>query len=206
MTPSFCPLSRFARVAAVLSLSLLIAASTALAQPVPRPAPPDPLVRMNESIDALTRKVWPSVVQILVSSYGPRNEGPQGERRRRHREAAVHRLGVRDRPGGLHHDERARGETARTASRLCCPQTTRTGRSRRRCPAGRDCRRADRRHHHRTGSGGVESRGPETPGAAAGDLLTSPPGRDGICVRQPQRAPQQLDPWAGLSRGATGEP
>ena len=63
----------------VLSLSLLLAASTALAQPVPRPAsPPDPLVRMNESIDALTRKVWPSVVQILVSSYGPRNEGPPG--------------------------------------------------------------------------------------------------------------------------------
>jgi hypothetical protein len=24
----------------------------------------DPLVRMNESIDALTKKVWPSVVQI----------------------------------------------------------------------------------------------------------------------------------------------
>ena len=63
----------------VFSLSLLLAASTALAQPVPRPAaPPDPLVRMNESIDALTRKVWPSVVQILVSSYGPRNEGPPG--------------------------------------------------------------------------------------------------------------------------------
>jgi len=66
-------------VGPVLSLSLLLAASTALAQPVPRPAPPpDPLVRMNESIDALTRKVWPSVVQILVTSYGPRNEGPQG--------------------------------------------------------------------------------------------------------------------------------
>ena len=63
----------------VFSLSVLLAASTALAQPVPRPAsPPDPLVRMNESIDALTRKVWPSVVQILVSSYGPRNEGPPG--------------------------------------------------------------------------------------------------------------------------------
>ena len=76
MTPSFCPLSRFARMATVLSL--LVAASTAFAQPVPRPAPPDPLVKMNESIDALTRKVWPSVVQILVSSYGPRNEGPQG--------------------------------------------------------------------------------------------------------------------------------
>jgi serine protease Do len=29
---------------------------------------------MNESIDALTRKVWPSVVQIQVSSYGPRED------------------------------------------------------------------------------------------------------------------------------------
>jgi serine protease Do len=45
-------------------------------KPVPKPAPPpDPLVRMNESIDALTRKVWPSVVQILVSSYGARSGG-----------------------------------------------------------------------------------------------------------------------------------
>ena len=32
---------------------------------------------MNESIDALTRKVWPSVVQILVTSYGPREEGAE---------------------------------------------------------------------------------------------------------------------------------
>ncbi len=34
----------------------------------------DPLVRMNESMDALTRKVWPSVVQILVSSYTARED------------------------------------------------------------------------------------------------------------------------------------
>jgi serine protease Do len=34
---------------------------------------------MNESIDALTRKVWPSVVQILVSSYGPREDNNRGE-------------------------------------------------------------------------------------------------------------------------------
>jgi serine protease Do len=34
---------------------------------------------MNESMDALTKKVWPSVVQILVSSYGPRAEGMKGE-------------------------------------------------------------------------------------------------------------------------------
>ena len=34
---------------------------------------------MNESMDALTKKVWPSVVQILVSSYGPRAEAMKGE-------------------------------------------------------------------------------------------------------------------------------
>ncbi len=59
------------------SAALLLVASTALAQPVPRQATADPLQRMNESIDALTRKVWPSVVQILVSSFAPQ-EGPPG--------------------------------------------------------------------------------------------------------------------------------
>ena len=34
---------------------------------------------MNESVDALTKKVWPSVVQILVSSYGPREDGDRSE-------------------------------------------------------------------------------------------------------------------------------
>ena len=58
---------------------LLCAASSAVAQPVPRQtAAPDPFVRMNESIDALTKKVWPSVVQILVSSFGPQEGGPPG--------------------------------------------------------------------------------------------------------------------------------
>ena len=33
---------------------------------------------MNEAVDALTRKVWPSVVQILVSSYGAQ-EGARGD-------------------------------------------------------------------------------------------------------------------------------
>jgi serine protease Do len=73
------PTLRLPRVTTILSLSWLFGAAAALAQPVPRAAPPpDPLVRMNESVDALTRKVWPSVVQILVSSYGPREEGPPG--------------------------------------------------------------------------------------------------------------------------------
>src|SRR5262245_60671202 len=34
---------------------------------------------MNQSIDALTRKVWPSVVQIMVSGYGAREEGGRGD-------------------------------------------------------------------------------------------------------------------------------
>ena len=66
------------RLPALLSLPLvLLVASTALAQPVARQTAPDPLVRMNESVDALTRKVWPSVVQILVSGMAPQ-PGPPG--------------------------------------------------------------------------------------------------------------------------------
>ena len=32
----------------------------------------------NDSVDALTAKVWPSVVQVLVTSYGAREEGDRG--------------------------------------------------------------------------------------------------------------------------------
>ena len=68
-----------ARTTVALAFSLLWAASAAVAQPVPRQAPPaqqEPLARMNESIDALTKKVWPSVVQILVSSFAPQQGQP----------------------------------------------------------------------------------------------------------------------------------
>jgi serine protease Do len=68
--------SRVALISSILAWSLLVAAP-APAQQKPVPAV-DPLARMNESIDALTRKVWPSVVQLLVSSYGAR-EGAPGE-------------------------------------------------------------------------------------------------------------------------------
>ena len=70
------PPSRLVRVSAIFWLSLLAASTASAQQPVPRATQPDPLVRMNESIDALTKKVWPSVVQIVVSSYGPQREGP----------------------------------------------------------------------------------------------------------------------------------
>ena len=61
-------------------LLLLIWAVPAYAQQKPAPSS-DPLVRMNESVDALTRKVWPSVVQILVSGYGARDEGSRTDTR-----------------------------------------------------------------------------------------------------------------------------
>ena len=78
------PSRPFARTLPFLFLLVLLTPTMMFAQsgskPVPRPAPPpDPLVRMNESMDTLTKKVWPSVVQILVSSYGPRAEAMKGE-------------------------------------------------------------------------------------------------------------------------------
>src|SRR5215831_7274390 len=51
------------------------------AGPAPAAAPPqaqDELARINASIDALTKKVWPSVVQILVTGYGARGEAGRG--------------------------------------------------------------------------------------------------------------------------------
>lgn len=57
----------------------LVLSTSAAAQPVPRALPQDPLAAWNASIDALTRKVWPSVVQILVSGYGAREDNASGE-------------------------------------------------------------------------------------------------------------------------------
>ena len=57
----------------------LVLSTSAAAQPVPRPLPQDALAAWNASIDALTRKVWPSVVQILVSGYGAREDNASGE-------------------------------------------------------------------------------------------------------------------------------
>jgi serine protease Do len=73
------------RVSVVLPfLVLLVGMPTVEAQrPAPASAPasapaPDALDRMNESIDALTKKVWPSVVQILVTSYGANDPDGRG--------------------------------------------------------------------------------------------------------------------------------
>jgi serine protease Do len=77
MLPS-CRPPRPRRLFCVLSWLLLLAAAAPV-DAQQRPPAQDPLARMNESVDALTRKVWPSVVQILVSSYGAREESTRGE-------------------------------------------------------------------------------------------------------------------------------
>ena len=67
--------SRRWRTALLLAVVLMLPGQ-AWAQPKPVPYP-DALERMNAAIDALTRKVWPSVVQILVTSYGVREQSPE---------------------------------------------------------------------------------------------------------------------------------
>ena len=68
--------ARARRTAFALPLFLLL-------QPVlfaqQKPAVHDSLDRMNQAIDALTRKVWPSVVQIMVTGYGTRDPEGRGD-------------------------------------------------------------------------------------------------------------------------------
>jgi serine protease Do len=59
-------------------ICLLVAVEAAAGQRPAVTVSQDPLVRMNEAVDALTRKVWPSVVQIQVTSYGAQ-EGARGD-------------------------------------------------------------------------------------------------------------------------------
>ena len=62
-------------VVSLIVLSWVAAGGVSAAQRPPVPFP-DALERMNESVAALTRKVWPSVVQIVVTSYGPQQPQP----------------------------------------------------------------------------------------------------------------------------------
>jgi len=57
-------------VALVTSLLVSVAVPAQAGQRPAAATAQDPLIRMNEAVDALTRKVWPSVVQIQVSSFG----------------------------------------------------------------------------------------------------------------------------------------
>ena len=63
----------------LIALTLVPAVDAQRGAAPPAPAQgTDALARMNESIDALTKKVWPSVVQILVTGYGARGEAGRG--------------------------------------------------------------------------------------------------------------------------------
>jgi serine protease Do len=63
-----------------LFLSFVLVPAALHAQVAQKPVPAaDPLARINESVDALTRRVWPSVVQILVTSYGAREESGRSD-------------------------------------------------------------------------------------------------------------------------------
>ena len=68
-------------IAALLVLFALVPSPRLGAQ---KPAPPPPaalesLDRYNQAVDALTRKVWPSVVQILVTGYGARPDSTRDD-------------------------------------------------------------------------------------------------------------------------------
>jgi serine protease Do len=170
---------------------LLLFAASAIAQPVPRQQAPagDPLVRMNESIDALTKKVWPSVVQILVSSLVLR----------RARRAAPPSSGRQQSFGSGFVIEdgyimtNAHVINGARRIQIVLPSDNADGTLADGVIGQDETRdRADRRRHHRTGSGAVEGRGIETARTALRDVLDGASGRDGVRVRQPQRLRNSL--------------
>lgn len=65
-----------AKSAGVLLAVLLLCCTTAGAQSTDRST--DALHKVNESVDLLIKKVSPRVVQILVTGYGPLEEGDRG--------------------------------------------------------------------------------------------------------------------------------
>jgi serine protease Do len=69
--PLFCRVSVLALLVLLVDVPAATAQRTATAQ--------DPLDRMNEAVDALTRKVWPSVVQIQVTGFGAREQNAGGD-------------------------------------------------------------------------------------------------------------------------------
>ena len=205
ITPS-CRLPRFPRARTFLSLSMLLAALNAHAQPVPRPVQPDPLVRMNESIDALTRKVWPSVVQILVSSYGPRNEGPPGS-------AGV--VVGRQQSTGSGFVIDAEGYILTNAHvvngarrvQIVLPADNADG-----TLATALSPRAKLVAAQIVGItteldlAVLKVEGLKLPALPLATYTRGSPGRDGVCFREPKRTAQQPDARAGLCRGAAGGP
>ena len=69
---------RFFAILAACALSLLLSAAAVRAQSADRSRdelPTEELRKLNQSVNALIKKVSPSVVQIFVTGYGPLEEG-----------------------------------------------------------------------------------------------------------------------------------
>src|SRR5262245_19700201 len=60
-------------------IALCLFLATPVHAQTPAAAQANALDRLNQSIDALTKNVWPSVVQIQVTGFGARGEGGRGE-------------------------------------------------------------------------------------------------------------------------------
>jgi serine protease Do len=74
-------LSHFFAILSVGALPLFVSSSAAggqSAEPAKEEPRTDELRKLNESVHALIKKVSPSVVQILVTGYGPLEEGDRG--------------------------------------------------------------------------------------------------------------------------------
>src|SRR5580693_1049202 len=69
-------ISLFFRVLVVCTLALLFPFSGLRAQS--KESSTETLRKLNQSVDALIKRVSPSVVQILVTGYGPLEEGERG--------------------------------------------------------------------------------------------------------------------------------
>ena len=65
-------------IAAFLILTTCLPASGQRTAQKDQASPADPLDQFNASVEELVKKVWPSVVQIQVTSYGPREETDRG--------------------------------------------------------------------------------------------------------------------------------
>ena len=172
---------------------MALAAPVALAQrgtPPPSPPPPtvtDALDRMNEAIAALTRKVWPSVVQIRSRA---RRAGQRAARRNRRRSSGG---SDRSAPGSSSTPDgyiMTNAHVVDGAQRVAGGAAA--GQCRRNAGDGAVAEaehrpRADRRHGDRARHGAAEGGRREAAGAAARDLHATC-ARARRCLRSGARA------------------
>ena len=196
---------RFGRVSPLVFVSLLFLSSAVPAQARQKPAPPsDPLVRMNEAVDALTQRVWPSVVQIMVTSYGAREESGRGD-------ASVVVGQQRSIGSGFVID--ADGYIMTNAHVVSGAQRVQVVLPAEKADGTLATALSGRSYTVAARIVGITTEldlallkidGQTLPALPLATYSDAPPRRNGVRVRQPLRPAQQPDAWAGLRRGAAG--